>query len=66
MISDTENKQSDKNRLYKPTSKLAELASTFKSVKEAKRRDVDDEVRCSVIGWSENTKLLSYHVRTQD
>ena len=27
----------DKGRLYKPTSKLAELASTFKSVKDAKK-----------------------------
>ncbi|XP_071085782.1 U2 snRNP-associated SURP motif-containing protein-like [Haliotis cracherodii] len=29
----------DKNRLYKPTSKLAELAATFQSVKETRKED---------------------------
>ncbi|OWF40445.1 U2 snRNP-associated SURP motif-containing protein [Mizuhopecten yessoensis] len=35
----------EKSKLYKPTSKLAELASTFQSVKEAKKKDddVDDD-----------------------
>ncbi|XP_033760049.1 U2 snRNP-associated SURP motif-containing protein-like isoform X2 [Pecten maximus] len=35
----------EKSKLYKPTSKLAELASTFQSMKDAKKRDddVDDD-----------------------
>ena len=38
--------RSSSSRLYKPTSKLAELASTFSSVKSSKEkeRDYDDDV----------------------
>lgn len=34
--------KSEKGRLYKPTSKLAELASTFQSVKSVKEEDKPD------------------------
>lgn len=36
-----------KTKIYKPTSKLAELASTFQSVKEAKKQEdfLDDSYR---------------------
>lgn len=48
----TKDKVGGKTKIYKPTSKLAELASTFQSVKEAKKQDdfMDDSLRPPVPG----------------
>lgn len=35
--------KSEKGRLYKPTSKLAELASTFQSTKDARKEEEKHE-----------------------
>lgn len=39
------------SRLYKPTSKLAQLASTFSSVKEMKKEEERKEEKKSVRSW---------------